>query len=58
MAKLTALVHTHNDERRIGRAIESLRACDEILVIDHGSTDDTAKMPGHQAGDLLRFTNP
>ncbi|MGI9102442.1 MAG: glycosyltransferase [Terriglobales bacterium] len=43
MAKITALIHTHNDAPRIGRAVESLRACDEVLVIDHGSTDDTVK---------------
>ncbi len=41
MAKITALIHTHNDAQRIGRALESLRACDEVLVIDHGSTDET-----------------
>ncbi len=43
MAKITALIHTHNDEQRIGRTIESLRACDEVLVIDHSSTDETVK---------------
>ncbi len=42
MAKITALIHTQNDEQRIGRALESLRACDEVLVIDHASTDRTA----------------
>jgi glycosyltransferase involved in cell wall biosynthesis len=44
MAKITALIHTHNDVERIGRALDSLRACDEVLVIDHASTDDTAKL--------------
>ncbi len=44
MAKITALIHTHNDGERIGRALESLRACDEVLVIDHASTDETAKL--------------
>ena len=44
MAKITALVHTHNDAERIGRALESLRACDEVRVVDHASTDDTVKL--------------
>jgi glycosyltransferase involved in cell wall biosynthesis len=44
MVKITALVHTHNDAARIGRALESLRACDEVLVVDHASTDDTVKL--------------
>jgi glycosyltransferase involved in cell wall biosynthesis len=44
MARITALLHTHNDAARIGRALESLRACDEVLVVDHASTDDTVKI--------------
>lgn len=41
MSKITAILHTRNDGARIGRALESLRPCDEVLVVDHGSTDDT-----------------
>jgi hypothetical protein len=41
MSGITAILHTHNDELRIARAIESLRPCDEVLVIDHSSSDDT-----------------
>src|SRR5512147_193806 len=44
MAKITALIHTYNDAARIGRAVESLRACDEVLVVDHASADDTVKL--------------
>jgi len=44
MPKLTALIHTHNDARRIGRLLESLRPCDEVLVVDHDSQDDTDKI--------------
>jgi glycosyltransferase involved in cell wall biosynthesis len=42
--KITAIIHASNDELRIGRAVESLRGCDEVIVVDHGSTDDTAKV--------------
>ncbi|MDP9267652.1 MAG: hypothetical protein M3P27_04915 [Acidobacteriota bacterium] len=42
MPKISALIHAHNDALRIGRALDSLRACDEVLVIDHASDDDTA----------------
>lgn len=41
MPQLTALIHTHNDELRLGRALESLRPCDELLILDHGSQDGT-----------------
>ena len=44
MPRITAFIHTRNDAPRIGRTIETLRPCDEILVIDHDSTDDTVKI--------------
>jgi glycosyltransferase involved in cell wall biosynthesis len=47
--RLTALLHTANDARRIGRALDSLRCCDELLVVDHDSTDSTLRI-AHQHG--------
>jgi glycosyltransferase involved in cell wall biosynthesis len=44
MPKVTALLHTRNDAARISRALESLRPCDELLIIDHGSKDDTVPL--------------
>lgn len=44
MPKITALIHTFNDGLRVGRALDSLRACDELLVVDHGSNDNTEKV--------------
>jgi glycosyltransferase involved in cell wall biosynthesis len=41
MPAITAILHTQNDALRIARAVESLRSCDEVLVIDHGSSDET-----------------
>ena len=41
MPTITALLHTHNDGLRLGRALEMLFACQEILIIDHGSDDRT-----------------
>jgi len=35
--KITATIITLNEERHIVRAIESLRCCEEILVLDSGS---------------------
>ncbi|MFN0168290.1 MAG: glycosyltransferase family 2 protein [Bryobacteraceae bacterium] len=42
--KITATIITYNEERNIARAIESLRCCEEILVIDSGSTDRTVEL--------------
>jgi glycosyltransferase involved in cell wall biosynthesis len=44
MAKISALIHAENDARRIGRVLESLRACDEVVVVDHDSSDETRKI--------------
>ncbi|HEY1678971.1 MAG TPA: glycosyltransferase [Candidatus Sulfotelmatobacter sp.] len=41
MLRLTALIHTHNDARRLGRCLETVYPCDEIVVVDHGSVDRT-----------------
>lgn len=39
--KISATIITFNEESNIARAIESLRCCDEILVVDSGSVDRT-----------------
>jgi hypothetical protein len=44
MPAITAVLHTHNDALRLGRALETLCPCDEILIIDHGSQDDTPRV--------------
>lgn len=44
MPRLTALLHTHNDGLRVGRCLETLYPCDEILIVDHGSTDQTLRI--------------
>jgi glycosyltransferase involved in cell wall biosynthesis len=41
MRSLTALLHTHDDALRLGRCLETVYPCNAIIVIDHGSTDDT-----------------
>ena len=42
MPTITALLHTQNDGLRLGRALEMLFACDEIVIIDHESDDRTS----------------
>jgi glycosyltransferase involved in cell wall biosynthesis len=42
--KISATIITHNEERDLPRAIESLRCADEIVVVDSGSTDRTVEL--------------
>jgi glycosyltransferase involved in cell wall biosynthesis len=42
--KITATIITLNEERNIARAIESLRCCDEIVLVDSGSIDRTVEL--------------
>ncbi|MBL8291064.1 MAG: glycosyltransferase family 2 protein [Bryobacterales bacterium] len=42
--KISATIIACNEELNIARAIESLRCCDEIVVVDSGSTDRTVEI--------------
>ena len=44
--KISATIITFNEERNIARVIESLRCCEEILVLDSGSNDRTVEIAG------------
>ena len=55
MEKISAIIITLNEERNIGRCIESLTdVADEIIVVDSGSSDATEQIC-HQAG--VRFVH-
>ncbi len=41
---LTGIVLAHNEEKNVARCLESLKFCDQILVVDDNSTDKTAKL--------------
>ena len=41
MPGITATIITLNEEDRIAEALSSLACCDEIIVVDSGSTDRT-----------------
>lgn len=70
MISITALLHTKDDALRLGRALETLYACDDILVVDHGSRDATIRVaraygarvvngrPGASLGDYLLLADP
>ncbi len=49
MPPITALLHTENDARRLGRALETLLPCAELLIVDHASNDATRRV-AHEYG--------
>ena len=53
MASITALLHTENDALRLGRALETLYACDDILIVDHGSRDATVRIAREYGARVL-----
>lgn len=57
MTRITALVHAFDDALRLGRALDSLRPCDEVIVIDHGSADDSVKV-AREHGALVKPAVP
>ncbi len=44
MPPITALLHTKNDALRLGRALEVLLPCSEIVIVDHHSDDATLRV--------------
>ena len=51
--RISATIITFNEERNIARAMESLRCCDEIVVVDSGSTDRTAEIAERLGARIL-----
>lgn len=53
MPRITALLNTENDALRLGRALETLYPCDEIVVVDHGSRDSTVQVAREYGARVL-----
>lgn len=51
--KISATIITLNEERNIARALESLHCCDEIVVVDCGSTDRTVEIAANHGARVI-----
>lgn len=51
--KISATIITFNEQANIARAIESLRCCDEVVVVDSGSVDRTVEIARHLGARVL-----
>ena len=52
--KISATVITLNEEANLPRALSSLSFCDEILVVDSGSTDRTLELAGRGGARVVQ----
>jgi glycosyltransferase involved in cell wall biosynthesis len=50
---ITGTIITHNEESHIAEAISSLSCCDEVLVVDSGSTDRTREIAARCGARVL-----
>lgn len=56
MPSITAVIHTYNDALRLGRCLETLYPCDEIVIVDHGSQDGTLRVAHEYGARVLAVT--
>jgi hypothetical protein len=58
MPPFTALLHTSNDALRLGRTLEMLLPCGEILVVDHHSVDATRHIACEYGARIVAADSP
>ncbi|HEY7404050.1 MAG TPA: glycosyltransferase [Candidatus Angelobacter sp.] len=51
--KITALIHATDNEPSLGRALDSLRPCDEVILVDHGSRDESVKIAREHGAKVI-----
>jgi glycosyltransferase involved in cell wall biosynthesis len=54
MPPITAILHTANDALRLGRCLETLLPCNEILIVDDFSFDSTNRVANRYGAHFIR----
>lgn len=57
MPPITAVLHTENDALRLGRLLETLYPCDEIVVVDYDSRDATLQVAREYGARIIAGSN-
>lgn len=52
---VSAVVMTRNEERNLGRCLQSLEQIDEVFVVDSGSEDDTVSVATANGARVVQF---
>jgi len=56
MKKITAVIIAKNSAGIISKCLDSVSFCDQIIVINNDSTDDTAKIAEEKKADVFNFS--
>jgi len=56
LPRITGTIITLNEEARVGEAIASLSCCDEVIVVDSGSTDRTCAVAAAKGARVISRT--
>ncbi len=56
MNKISAIIIAKNEEQLIQKCLESVRFCDEIIVVDNSSTDKTAEIARKHNAEVYVIT--
>ena len=54
MPKISALVHICDRDLQLGRALESLRCCDELLVVEHGCKEEGLRIAREHGARIIK----
>jgi hypothetical protein len=58
MPPITALLHVKNNALRLSRALETLLPCAEIVIVDHGSTDQSLRVARRHGARIVLAVEP
>ncbi len=57
MKKISAVISAYNEEEKIAKCLESVKWCDEIILIDNSSTDNTIKIAKKYTANIFMKPN-